>query len=138
MQSGKPLVPHRDSLAFVDADTEPTPGDPRALATRDHEVIRRWADRHGAVPATGERTASGDRTTASVNDGDAGIRFNFPGFAPFRPIVWEEWFENFDRHSLTFVYEQDAADGARRHTYRLVPPDAIGDPPAAEVVRPRG
>jgi DUF2934 family protein len=78
----------------------------RAWATEDHEVIRRWAERHQAEPATGEATRSGP-ATASVNDGGAGVRFNFPGFARYRPIDWDEWFDNFDRNGLTFVYEDD-------------------------------
>lgn len=83
----------------------------RAWATEDHDVIRRWAERHHAEPATGEATASGP-ATARVNDGGAGVRFNFPGFARYRPIDWDEWFDNFDRHELTFVYEEDVEDRA--------------------------
>ena len=83
----------------------------RALATKDHNLIRRWAERHTAEPATGERTPSGP-ATLHVIDGGAGIRFNFPGFSRFRPISWEEWFENFDRHQLTFVFEQEVVDRA--------------------------
>jgi hypothetical protein len=67
------------------------------VATRDHEVIRAWATRCGAEPATGEATASGP-ATVHVNHGGAGIRFNFPGAARFRPIPWAEWFDNFERH----------------------------------------
>ena len=40
------------------------------------------------------------------------MRFNFPGFARFRPIAWHEWFENFDRHSLLFVFEEEVSDRA--------------------------
>jgi hypothetical protein len=47
-----------------------------------------------------------------VNDGGAGIRFNFPGAARFRPISWEEWFDHFDRWRLVFVYEEDVPDRA--------------------------
>jgi len=83
----------------------------RALMTRDHGVIQQWAGRHKAEPATGEATATGP-ATVTVNDGGAGIRFNFPSAARFRPISWEEWFENFDRHGLTFVYEEEVADRA--------------------------
>ena len=83
----------------------------RTLSTRDHELIRQWAERHKAEPATGEQTASGP-ATVHVTDGGAGIRFNFPGFARYRPISWEEWFENFDAHGLLFVYEQEVADRA--------------------------
>jgi hypothetical protein len=84
---------------------------PRAIATRDHEVICQWAARHHAEPATGEATASGP-ATVQLNDDGAGIRFNFPGAGRFRPITWDEWFENFERCQLTFVYEEDIADRA--------------------------
>src|SRR4029077_11591858 len=74
------------------------------VATRDHGVIRRWAARRRAEPPTGEATASGP-ATADIHDGGAGIRFNFPGLGQLRPISWEEWFDNFARQQLTFVYE---------------------------------
>ena len=89
-----------------------TSGDgPRAIATRDHEEVRRWGARHRAEPATGEATRSGAETV-HVRDGGAGIRLNFPGIGRFRPITWDEWFEHFDRHHLMFVYEEEIADRA--------------------------
>ena len=81
------------------------------MATRDHDVIRAWAARHRAEPATGEATPSGP-ATINVNDGGVGIRFNFPGVGRFRPIAWSEWLEHFDRNRLTFVYQQEVADRA--------------------------
>jgi hypothetical protein len=101
----------RDPLS---TETDATPYEKpqiRALTTRDHDVIRQWAERHKAEPATGEATASGP-ATVSVNDGGAGIRFNFPSLSRFRPISWDEWFENFEAHGLTFVYEEEIADRA--------------------------
>jgi hypothetical protein len=83
----------------------------RAVRTRDHDAVRRWAARHGAEPATGEATVSGPATT-HVNDGGTGLRFNFPGLARFRAITWEEWFEHFDGHALVFVYEEEVVDRA--------------------------
>ena len=83
----------------------------RALMTRDHGVICDWAARHKAEPATGEATSTGP-ATVDVNDGGAGVRFNFPSAARFRPISWEEWFDNFDSYGLTFVYEEEVADRA--------------------------
>jgi hypothetical protein len=86
----------------------------RASVTLDHAEIRRWAARHGAQPATGEATPSGPEVL-DVKDNGAGIRFNFPGFARLRPITWDEWFDNFDRHDLMFVYEEaDRAQIAER------------------------
>jgi hypothetical protein len=90
------------------------------LATRDHEVIRRWAAERGAEPATGQPTRSGPGVV-SVNDGGAGIRFNFPGAGRFRPIDWNEWLEHFDQHHLMFVYETQTDQGTPSNRYRIVP-----------------
>lgn len=86
----------------------------RTRTTKDHDVIRRWAEDHQADPATGEATESGP-ATIDVRDGGAGIRFNFPGVSPFRQIEWQEWLAHFDSHQLTFVFEeQDTGQVAAR------------------------
>ena len=113
------LVPGVTPIVFVTADSEQRHPEVRVAATRDHEVIQRWASRHKAEPATGERTASG-AGTVEVNDGDAGIRFNFPAVGRFRPITWEEWFGNFDANDLVFVYERDEAGHSPTYRYRMV------------------
>jgi hypothetical protein len=76
--------------------------------TRDHDVIQRWAAKRRAEPATGEATSSGP-ATHNVNDGGAGIRFNFPGAGLYRSISWEEWLTNFDVHQCAFVYEDEGS-----------------------------
>ena len=78
----------------------------RSSTTSDPAEICRWAARHGAEPATGQASPSGP-SVRDVNDGDAGIRFNFPGFAPFRPITWDEWLEHFRQHDLLFVFDEE-------------------------------
>ena len=78
----------------------------RTVVTTDHDTVKRWAASHSAEPATGEATASGPAVRTVTDDGP-GIRFNFPGFAPFRPIAWTEWLDNFDLHELAFVYEEE-------------------------------
>jgi hypothetical protein len=83
-------------------------------ATHDHGIIRDWAARLQAEPTTGEVTSSGPATTTAVHDGGAGIRFNFPGMARFRPISWDEWFDHFDRYHLMFVYADEPAEIASR------------------------
>ena len=88
-----------DRFASVARQTPPERPGVRTQATRDHEAIQRWAAEHQAEPATGEATESGPAKVV-VNDGGGRIRFNFPGFAPFRPIAWEEWFAHFDRDHL--------------------------------------
>jgi hypothetical protein len=120
------LLPPRLDLAHVTRENSTSPN-ASALATRDHEVIRDWAVHRQAQPATGETTASGQASELSIVDGGAGLRFNFPGIALFRPIEWGEWLDHFDRHELLFVF--DNADGpngpsgpvgAPSNRYRLV------------------
>jgi hypothetical protein len=84
----------------------PLRGASHVVFTRDHDVIKRWAKERQAEPATGQASRSGP-ATSKVNDGGAGIRFNFPGIGYFRPIEWDEWFGNFDHHECAFVYDDD-------------------------------
>jgi hypothetical protein len=111
-------VPSADELATVAAQIAHDRPGVRTRSTRDHETIRRWAAMHQAEPATGEATASGPATIA-VNDGATGVRFNFPGFARFRPIGWEEWLAHFNQHQLLFVYEEQDPDQIARRAHEL-------------------
>ena len=112
MKNPKLSIPQDGTASIPTADVQPSSTQGQSVATRDHDIIRAWAVRHGAEPATGEATASGPATAARVNDGGVGIRFNFPGFGRFRSIEWAEWFDHFDRNSLVFVYEEEVADRA--------------------------
>jgi hypothetical protein len=51
-----------------------------------------------------------------------GGRRDFPGAAAFRPISWEEWFENFDQHHCSFVFDNDRSMPLS-NTYRIVNAD---------------
>jgi hypothetical protein len=118
------LFPGSSPIVLLTADSEQRHAEVAVAATRDHALIQRWAERHSAEPATGERTASGEGTVA-VNDGGAGIRFNFPGAARFRPITWAEWLDNFETHELVFVYERDRTGQAQSYRYRLTKLDLL-------------
>jgi hypothetical protein len=113
-----PLLPEQSHIQEVRADT-PAAHEPSVVSTRDHEVIRQWARVRHAEPATGEATASGP-ATVDVKDGGAGVRFNFPGQGMFRPIEWEEWLQNFDRHECAFVFDQNPPGTAVSNRYRIV------------------
>ena len=113
-----PLLPEQKRIQDVRADSIVEPG-AKVLSTRDHDVIRRWAGKRRAEPATGEATESGP-ATVDVKDGGAGVRFNFPGQGMFRPISWDEWFRNFDAHECAFVFDQDPPGAAPTNRYRIV------------------
>jgi hypothetical protein len=106
-----PPIPPEGTVPVTSASVDAKAVTQRSIATRNRDLIRKWADRHQAEPATGQASASGP-ATLNVNDGDSGVRFNFPGLQRFRPISWDEWFDHFDAHSLVFVYEEEVADRA--------------------------
>ena len=104
-------IPAEGIVSIPTVDVQPPSGGRGLFGTRDHDVIRRWAERHAAEPATGEATISGP-ATVNVSDGDTGLRFNFPGMQRFRSISWTEWFDHFRDHELAFVYEEEVPDRA--------------------------
>ncbi len=73
--------------------------------TTDHDAIRQWADKHGAVPAAVESTHSED---------DVGlIRIMHPD-APnshhgnLVEISWDEFFEEFEAKSLAMIIDPNS------------------------------
>ena len=119
MEIKRTLLGAKEPVSVVENADEPEVLESRTHVTRNHDVIRRWATRRQAGPATGEATASGP-STVDVQDGGAGIRFNFPGVARFRAIDWAEWFANFDANDLVFVYEELTTEGNVSYRYRLL------------------
>jgi hypothetical protein len=120
MEAKDQLLHKQKHLPTVTAETQRNDTVVGPVATRDRKLITSWAARHQAEPATGEATSSGP-ATVDVHDGGTGIRFNFPGFGRFRPITWDEWFQNFDRYGLTFVYEESPDNaGTPSPRYRIV------------------
>ena len=123
-----PLIPANVPIALVNTESERRRSDVGVVATRDHELIRRWAATHRAEPATGESTVSG-QGNVDVNDGGAGIRFNFPAAGRFRPITWAEWLDHFEAHELVFVYQRDDPDSAPNGRYQLTTLDRLNTGP---------
>ncbi|MFG1953182.1 hypothetical protein [Micromonospora sp. NPDC048830] len=107
----------RYSQEVTSVDDEPErPG--RSLVTTDHEVIRRWAEARGAVPATVDGTG---------HDGHPGVlRFDFPAGGRedrLREISWQEWLGTFDRRRLNFIYQEQRSDGRQSNFFRLENPN---------------
>ena len=117
MKAEGQVLPEHGQISRVRADMPLAPST-HVIFTRDHDLIREWAKKRQAAPATGEATPSGP-ATVDVKDGGAGVRFNFPGTGAYRPIEWDEWFENFDRHDCAFVFDNDGATPMSSR-YRIV------------------
>jgi hypothetical protein len=84
--------------------------------TRNHELIRRWAEERGGTPAT---------VPGTEHDGHLGVlRFDFPGFGgrELQHVSWEEWFRAFDVRDLVFVYQETKTDGTQSNFFRFDSP----------------
>ncbi len=94
-------------------DHEDRPG--QTLATRDHDVIRRWAEERGGEPATVARR-EGERPRT--------LRFNFPGYggANLEAISWDEWLRTFDERDLVFLFQEHMSNGRPSNFFRLDSP----------------
>jgi len=111
-QSSKSLK-YSQEVTSLDDDPERAG---RSLVTTSHEVIRRWAEERGGVPATVEGTEHGDR--AGV------LRFDFrEPTDKLRHITWEEWFRTFDERRLNFIYQEERKDGRQSTFFRLENPE---------------
>lgn len=89
----------------------------QTLVTRDHDVIRQWAERRRAEPATVAGTEHGDHLGV--------LRFDFPGYGgqSLEKVSWDEWFNTFDGRGLNFIYQEHKADGGDSNFFRLENPD---------------
>ena len=84
----------------------------QSLATRDHEVIKHWAEERQAMPGT-------------EHDGHPGVlRFDFPGYGgqDLQRISWDDWFRTFDERDLVFVFQQHKKDGDQSNFFMLDSP----------------
>lgn len=74
--------------------------------TKDPKVIQKWAEERGGKPS---------HVIATGNEEDPGVlRIDFPGYSgegTLEEITWDEWFEKFEDEDLTFLYQEQTADG---------------------------
>ena len=91
--------------------------------TQNHEEIRSWAEKRGAVPA---------EVSSTHRDKEPGIlRFCFPKATnrnndSLREISWDDFFEKFDENNLEMVYQEKTATGRKSNFNKLVHPEAKG------------
>jgi hypothetical protein len=85
----------------------------QSLATRNHDVIRQWAEARKAAPATAGDTQRGK--------GIGVLRMDFQGYGGKRlkKVSWDAWFETFDGNKLVFLFQEHKADGSPSNFFRL-------------------
>jgi len=106
---------------WIDSPAEHESHHGESLATKNHEVIRRWAEERGAVPVT---------VPGTEHNGRPGVlRFDFPGYGggELQHISWDDWFRTFDERNLTFVYQETLKEGRQSNFFHLDNPSREHD-----------
>lgn len=93
--------------------------DERVLTTtKDHDVIRQWAEDRHAAPATTPSTDEDVRLGSLRFDLDFG-----QDLEELTPVEWDEWFTAFDERGLTFAYEAELRpDGSPSNFFHVEAP----------------
>lgn len=83
--------------------------------THVHSTIKEWAEERNGVPA---RVKDTDR------NGDQGIlRIHFPDHSTsteLEEISWEDFFADFEKENLDFLYQEEKADGESSTFHKFV------------------
>lgn len=83
--------------------------------THNHQTIREWAEQRGGVPA---------RVSGTEVNGDEGIlRIHFPKFSKaegLEEISWDDFFADFEKEELDFLYQDKKDNGEQSTFHKLV------------------
>jgi hypothetical protein len=81
--------------------------------TTDHETIRSWAEKRGAVPATVEGTEH-DSEPAGI------LRLEFRKDANLEEVDWDAFFDKFEQSHLAFLYQDKTASGKVSRFHKFI------------------
>jgi len=101
---------------WIDSPNEHESHPGQSLVTRNHDVIRRWADERCAVPAT---------IPGTEHDGHLGVlRFDFPGYGgrTLEHVTWDQWFNTLDDRKLVMVYQEHMRNGRQSNFFHFNSP----------------
>jgi hypothetical protein len=92
----------------------------RAIATTDHEQIRRWVEARNGHPAVVRSTQSRSAESAGL------LRIDFDQSEEnLEEVSWDEFFETFDANELVFLYQDKTVSGRKSRFNKFVSRDAV-------------
>lgn len=84
-----------------------------SFTTRDHDVIRAWAESRGGTPADVEGTGNGGAAgVLRIEFRDEGDRLEDVG--------WDAFFATFDDSDVDFLYQERTSDGSVSRFHKFV------------------
>lgn len=81
--------------------------------TSDHNVVRKWTEERGGVPAVA-------KGTASTKMGIGVLRIRFQNKDDLEEISWEDFFKTFDERNLAFLYQDKTGNGDLSRFFKFV------------------
>jgi hypothetical protein len=88
----------------------------QTLVTRNHAVIRQWAEARGGKPATVGSPKEGERPRV--------LRFDFPDYDKgLQAIDWDAWLRVFDERNLVFLFQKHRKAGNESNFFILNSPE---------------
>jgi len=83
--------------------------------TFDHEIIKKWVEERGGVPAAAE---SG--RVAIEESGVLRIRFPEQPAEEYEKLTWDQFFAKFDQAHLAFMYEERTVTGELSSFFKFI------------------
>ncbi len=105
-----------EELGKADAVTRSTkrPTLAASFTTRDHDIVRRWAESRGGVPADVRGTGDDDSSPGV-------LRIEFRDDADrLEDVGWDAFFSTFDESDVDFLYQEYTKDGGESRFHKIV------------------
>ena len=103
-------------IFFYYANEKENKNDHESKETRNHDEIRKWVEARGGRPAAVKSTERGEGDNFS-----AMLRIDFDtSNDSLEEISWDEFFKVFDENDLTFLYQEQTADGGESRFFKFV------------------
>jgi hypothetical protein len=87
-----------------------------SFTTRDHDVIRTWAESRGGTPADVQGTGDKGAGVLRIEFRDEGDRLEDVG--------WDAFFATFDDSDVDFLYQERTSDGSVSRFHKFVRSDS--------------
>ena len=84
--------------------------------TTNHDEIRRWVEARGGHPAKVKGIERADETGGL-------LRIDYPGYSgeeTLEEISWEQFFEQFEKNKLAFLYQETLESGETSRFSKLI------------------
>jgi hypothetical protein len=88
----------------------------QSLITRNHEVIKKWAEERKGKPVTVPGTEHGKNLGV--------LRFSFAGYQSknMEEVKWEDFFSTFDNRKLVFIFQEHLKNGNQSNFFKFDSP----------------